>query len=385
MKRFQIFICRINYASSPLLEYAYPPINETIVTNITNGELSEATLRIAIIAVPKLYTQVLHLMNKMNLPPPFGPARKRPAMPATEQIKDEIKSYGESVLKRNHETKEESMKKKNQQLEEEEEEEEDEEEEEEIPDDKRPRIDNPFSKTEVIQPPAPSAAPAKEAQLIQPAKVISVDKSEIKSMFATPTAVRSCVPLQDILKHRISKEEMSHQKAFNNYSYGDPSCKLYLRNMAKDVTADDLLRLFGCFFDSDEEASAYKVEMEMKCRKLEIRIMEGRMRGQAFITFPSVELAREALVTVNGYLLKEKPIVIVCEVLRFYCSVLGSRRRERVRVIGAQYRVCFTSSKRNEIPSNYWNSSFQKFFHTFSLCLRKVRKIKLRKRRISPR
>ena len=221
------------------------------------------------------------------------------------------------------------MKKKNQQLEEEEEEEEDEEEEEEIPDDKRPRIDNPFSKTEVIQPPASSTAPAKETPLIQPAKVISVDKSEIKNMFATPTAVRSCVSLQDILKHRISKEEMSHQKAFKNYSYGDPSCKLYLRNMAKDVTADDLLRLFGCFFDSDEEASAYTVEMEMKCRKLEIRIMEGRMRGQAFITFPSVELAREALVTVNGYLLKEKPIVIVRGVLYLYCSVSESRRSER--------------------------------------------------------
>ncbi|CAG8642054.1 755_t:CDS:2, partial [Paraglomus occultum] len=27
----------------------------------------------AIAAVPRLYTQVLHLMNKMNLPPPFGP------------------------------------------------------------------------------------------------------------------------------------------------------------------------------------------------------------------------------------------------------------------------------------------------------------------------
>jgi hypothetical protein len=28
----------------------------------------------AIATVPRLYTQVLHLMNKMNLPPPFGPA-----------------------------------------------------------------------------------------------------------------------------------------------------------------------------------------------------------------------------------------------------------------------------------------------------------------------
>lgn len=34
---FQILTHRINYASSPLLEYAYPPINETIVANITNG------------------------------------------------------------------------------------------------------------------------------------------------------------------------------------------------------------------------------------------------------------------------------------------------------------------------------------------------------------
>ena len=31
--------CGINYASSPLLEYAYPPINETIVKNITNGAI----------------------------------------------------------------------------------------------------------------------------------------------------------------------------------------------------------------------------------------------------------------------------------------------------------------------------------------------------------
>jgi hypothetical protein len=36
----------------------------------------------AIGSVPRLYNQVLHLMNKMNLPPPFGPVRKD-AIPAT--------------------------------------------------------------------------------------------------------------------------------------------------------------------------------------------------------------------------------------------------------------------------------------------------------------
>ena len=39
--------------------------------------------------------------------------------------------------------------------------------------------------------------------------------------------------------------------------------------------------------------------------------MEGRMKGQAFVTFPSIDLAREALTTVNGFIFKEKPIVVV--------------------------------------------------------------------------
>ncbi|CAG8755235.1 16288_t:CDS:2, partial [Funneliformis caledonium] len=53
----------INYPAPPSLHYRYPPPTVEILYNIMN----------AIAAVPKLYTQVLHLMNKMNLPPPFGP------------------------------------------------------------------------------------------------------------------------------------------------------------------------------------------------------------------------------------------------------------------------------------------------------------------------
>ncbi|KAF1327982.1 hypothetical protein FI667_g7329, partial [Globisporangium splendens] len=51
----------LHFAPSPLLEYKYPKANEQIVRNIAN----------ALIALPKFYTQVLHLMNKMNLPTPF--------------------------------------------------------------------------------------------------------------------------------------------------------------------------------------------------------------------------------------------------------------------------------------------------------------------------
>lgn len=37
---------------------------------------------------------------------------------------------------------------------------------------------------------------------------------------------------------------------------------------------------------------------------------EGRMKGQAFITFPKVKQASEALEDVNGYILNDKPMVI---------------------------------------------------------------------------
>ncbi|KAK8502057.1 hypothetical protein V6N13_064154 [Hibiscus sabdariffa] len=51
----------VDYPFPPHLEYAYPPPDGNIFTNIIN----------ALIAVPRFYTQVLHLMNKMNIPAPF--------------------------------------------------------------------------------------------------------------------------------------------------------------------------------------------------------------------------------------------------------------------------------------------------------------------------
>lgn len=49
----------------------------------------------AIGSVPRLYNQVLHLMNKMNLPPPFGPVRKdaMPATVSTNQMKHQVELY----------------------------------------------------------------------------------------------------------------------------------------------------------------------------------------------------------------------------------------------------------------------------------------------------
>lgn len=46
--------------------------------------------------------------------------------------------------------------------------------------------------------------------------------------------------------------------------------------------------------------------------RFSIRLMkEGRMKGQAFVTFPSEKQASEALTDTNGYILNDKPMVVV--------------------------------------------------------------------------
>ena len=194
-------------------------------------------------------------MNKMNLPPPFGPLRKQPPFPpeATENSVtrvDDLKDYGVSKIKQKRAYPEE---------EEEEEEEEEDNEEGKAPNsflEKRPALpsssdisSNPFNKTD-----SSVTFFTPEQSTSTSAGVVSVENEGIQSLFIQPAAVRTCISRQEILKHRISKEEMAQQKAFANYSYGEPSTKLYLRNMTKDITEDDLLQLFGCFFDRDEIA-----------------------------------------------------------------------------------------------------------------------------------
>ncbi|XP_019722731.1 RNA-binding region-containing protein 3 isoform X2 [Hippocampus comes] len=58
----------LKYHSNPSLRYLYPPPSNSVLTNITH----------TLLCVPKFYVQVLHLMNKMNLPCPFGPVTPRP-------------------------------------------------------------------------------------------------------------------------------------------------------------------------------------------------------------------------------------------------------------------------------------------------------------------
>lgn len=100
-----------------------------------------------------------------------------------------------------------------------------------------------------------------------------------------------------IVKNRLTLEEIKQIPKFEKYSPGTKSKVLYIKNLSNKVTEDDLVALFIRFQSDNEE-------------KLHFRLLSGRMKGQAFVTFPSVEKATSAMDLVHGLNYKGKPIII---------------------------------------------------------------------------
>uniref|UniRef100_A0A8C5WSJ9 RNA binding motif protein 41 n=1 Tax=Laticauda laticaudata TaxID=8630 RepID=A0A8C5WSJ9_LATLA len=87
-----------------------------------------------------------------------------------------------------------------------------------------------------------------------------------------------CVPEEEILQSRLSREEIHQIPRFSSYNPGEPSKVLYMKNLSRNATVKDLLPLFSRFQEKDAPP-------------LRLRLLSGRMRGQAFLTFPSKYLA----------------------------------------------------------------------------------------------
>lgn len=64
MNKLSVFNDSVGFHQPPPshLKYMYPKANRATINNIAH----------ALSTIPRFYTQVLHLMNKMNLPPPFA-------------------------------------------------------------------------------------------------------------------------------------------------------------------------------------------------------------------------------------------------------------------------------------------------------------------------
>lgn len=84
------------------------------------------------------------------------------------------------------------------------------------------------------------------------------------------------LPLQVIYRHRLSSDEIKALPRFINHKPGVPSNTLYLKNLHPKVTEEDLQAIFGHHQSQTSE-------------KLKFRVLTGKMKGQAFVEFPSKE------------------------------------------------------------------------------------------------
>lgn len=110
----------------------------------------------------------------------------------------------------------------------------------------------------------------------------------------------------DILDIRLSVDQLHSHPLFQNYNPGEPSNKLYIKNLAKDVDEDDLRKIYSRFTEPGQS--------------LDIRVMKtGRMKGQAFVCFndpymddeSGYSTVEKALRQTNGLIVKDKVIVVM--------------------------------------------------------------------------
>lgn len=128
-------------------------------------------------------------------------------------------------------------------------------------------------------------------------------KSEVKPADQTKPFIMTLdpgdlIPLAVIEANRRTVDELKEMEKFKHYEEGTPSRTLYIKNLSARVSPKDLGALMGHFESCDGPKILY-------------RILGGRMKGQAFVTFPDEEAATRALRVCNGYVLYDRPMVAV--------------------------------------------------------------------------
>lgn len=103
--------------------------------------------------------------------------------------------------------------------------------------------------------------------------------------------------------NRIPQSEWTNYSVFKNYSPGIRSHRLYLKNIHRKCTIYELYCLFGKFVNLVDQNHLNYFDI--------VYLDKGKMRGQAFVTFPNEDICETALKQTNGYKIMDKPIVVV--------------------------------------------------------------------------
>ncbi|KAL4230581.1 U12 snRNA binding [Mactra antiquata] len=123
-----------------------------------------------------------------------------------------------------------------------------------------------------------------------------IDSRDVSNQIHLITNVEG-IPEDVIRKYKLSVNEVKNIPRFENYTPGEPSNVLFVKNLSNKVSEEDLASLFIGFQPDDNNRIIFK-------------LLNGRMKGQAFVTFTNTELAMKALELVNGYEFKGKPVII---------------------------------------------------------------------------
>ncbi|XP_011876451.1 PREDICTED: RNA-binding protein 40 [Vollenhovia emeryi] len=328
----QAFLRRLN-SWTMSHEFSQPPPPNLRYKYLTPTRSTLTRIAVQLLTQPAFYTQVLHLMNKMNLPPPFEELEVE--FPMLREVYD-MEKYKDIFHERANE-------------------EETEEEESELESDgegnarplevipvkrKRPQSTRRLKIPKFVNPAKSIATPSSSQKVFKPEDLFeSVQRGEAKnlkielrtldtSLEATSASRDSAVavdssgfglifplnkPTEETQKSKfITSEELAANKisandqrvlpVFKNYHPGKPSNRLYIKNLAKQVEAKDLHYIYQRY----AIAGLKDIENEYDVRLMQ----EGRMKGQAFITLQNDVQAKMALEETNGYILKDKPMVV---------------------------------------------------------------------------
>ncbi|XP_058053041.1 RNA-binding protein 41 isoform X3 [Ahaetulla prasina] len=141
----------------------------------------------------------------------------------------------------------------------------------------RELLSEPLSSQRPLEPPkSPQKVP--DSSCSTPFSSLGAAPPAVEPVMVTEPV--ECVPEEEILRSRLSKEEIHRIPRFSSYSPGEPSEVLYVKNLSRNTTVKDLLPLFSRF-------------QEKNGPPLRLRLLNGRMKGQAFLTFPRKPLILE--------------------------------------------------------------------------------------------
>lgn len=77
---------------------------------------------------------------------------------------------------------------------------------------------------------------------------------------------------------------------------------MYIKNLAKQVEIKDLHFIYKKYVIEDLVSAENQYSVQL--------MQGGRMKGQAFVTLQNIKQAEIALAETNGYILKDKPMVV---------------------------------------------------------------------------